>query len=326
MRTPIDMALWEGHGIPDPEAGAERWHQKVTPLTPEQIDRGEPGLALLGVCCDAGVKCDNGRPGAEKGPNAIRGALANQAWHLPVRCYDAGNLYGVDDDLEKLQGEQSAWVERLLDLGHFPLILGGGHEVALGSHYGLRRHLKRREERAVVGIINFDAHFDLRRCGRPSSATPFLQIAETCRIERETFRYLCVGVSEVANTAALFGSAGSVGAQWLSDEQLTPWNLAEADHRLADFLNSCDAVHLSVDLDIFPASAAPGVSVPTPRGVSVEVAEHLLELIKKQVGRKLKVADVAGCNPDFDIDGRTAKLAARLCHMIARSGPVAGGG
>ena len=316
MHSPVDMALWQGRVDPGP--GTERWHQKVMQLTPQLMDLGEPGLVLLGIRSDAGVRRNQGRPGASKGPDAIRVALANQAWHLPAPCYDAGDLHCLEDDLEGLQKEQAAWVGRLLELGHFPLLLGGGHEMALGSYLGLKKHLERGEERGVIGVINFDAHFDLRSSDRPTSGTPFLDIADSCRQDSLTFRYLCLGVSEVANTASLFQQAESLGAKWLLDEQLTPWNIAEAERRLRDFLGPCDFIHLSIDLDVLPAGVAPGVSAPSPRGVSLEVVEHLLQVIKSEAGTKLAVCDIAECNPDFDSDGRTAKVAARLCHIVAR--------
>lgn len=316
MHRPIDMALWKGRV--DPEPGAEHWHQKVKPLTPEAIDAGEPGLALLGICSDIGVRRNLGRGGAAKGPDAIRSSLSNLAWHLPFPCYDVGDLHTVGDDLEELQQEQAAWVARLLDLGHLPLVLGGGHEIAQGSNLGLRQHLKQREESGVIGIVNFDAHFDLRRSDTATSGTPFLQIADSCQQEGLPFRYFCLGVSQPANTDALFSQAGALGAKWLLDEQLATWKIREAEERLLEFLAGCKFVHLSIDLDVLPASVAPGVSAPSPRGVPLEVVEHLLQFIKRQPGTRVMVADIAECNPEFDSDGRTAKVAARLCHMVAR--------
>lgn len=312
----IEMSVWQGRL--DPEAGAERWHQKVVALTPEMIDAGEPGLALLGVCSDVGVRRNLGRPGAANGPNAIRMALGNQAWHVSRPCYDAGNLHVSREDLEGLQKEQAAWVTRLLDLCHFPLVLGGGHEIALGSNLGLREHLDRREQHGTVGVVNFDAHFDLRRAQSSTSGTSFLQIADGSRQRSLRHRYLCLGISETANTRALFETAEAVGAEWLLDEQLSPWQLERAVQRLREFVAGCQFIHLSIDLDVLPACVAPGVSAPAPRGVSLEVIEHLLKVIKSDGGGKLKVADIAECNPDYDIDGRTAKVAARLCHVLAK--------
>ncbi len=87
---------------------------------------------------------------------------------------------------------------RALDLGHFPLVLGGGHEVAFGSWSGLNRHLA---GKGRVGIINFDAHFDLRmKQEQASSGTPFFQIAEQCAAQGTPFHYACLGVAETANT------------------------------------------------------------------------------------------------------------------------------
>ena len=316
MYEPADMALWQGRV--DAEAGAERWHQKVTPLITQGTGGAEPGLALLGICSDTGVRRNHGRTGAHKGPDLIRAALADQAWHLPVPCYDAGNLYCVEDNLEEMQKEQTSWVEKLLELGHFPLLLGGGHEMSLGSHLGLRAHLARHDERGAIGIINFDAHFDLRSDVRSTSGTPFLQIADGCQKDQVPFHYLCLGVSEVANTSLLFQRAASLGAQWLLDEELAPWKLALAENRVRHFLARCEQIHLSIDLDVLPASVAPGVSAPSPRGVQLEVVEHLIQVIKSEAGSKLRLADIAECNPAFDSGGVTAKVAARLCHMVAR--------
>jgi formiminoglutamase len=321
VHRPVEMELWKGRT--DEEEGAERWHQKVKALTPEVIDAHQRGIVLLGVCSDTGVRRNQGRSGADKGPDVIRAALGNQAWHLSLPCYDAGDLHCTEeDDLEELQKEQAEWVAKLLDLGHFPLVLGGGHEIAFGSHMGLRQHLKLGGKKGAIGIINFDAHFDLRSSEVATSGTPFLQIAESYREESLPFRYLCLGVSEVANTVALFGRAAALGVQWLLDEQMTSWNLVEVETQLRDFVKSCEFVHLTVDLDVLPAAVAPGVSAPSPRGVPLEIVERLLRFVKIEAGEKLKVADLAECNPEFDIDSRTAKVAARLCHLLARKEPA----
>lgn len=315
MYSPPDPAPWQGRTDAEPEGDTRRWHQCVVPLP---AAGGEPGLALLGICCDCGVRRNLGREGARDAPDLLRRALANQAWHLPVSCYDAGNLSCPDGDLEALQEEEAGWVDRLLEAGHFPLLLGGGHEVAFGGYLGLARHLERHGTGGRLGIVNFDAHFDLRSAPLPSSGTPFLQMAQDRLRRQAPFRYLCLGISEVGNSAALFQKACSLGATWLRDEELTPWNLGAAERAVREFLDGCDALYLSIDLDVLPASVAPGVSAPAARGVSLEVVEHLLGVVRASAGKKLRVADIAEYNPRFDIDGRTAKVAARLCHLLAR--------
>ena len=314
MHHVADMTLWQGRTDSESEAAALRWHQMVAPLS----QNGEPpGIVLLGVCSDEGVKRNQGRPGAKHGPDAIRKALANQAWHLRRPLYDAGNLILENDDLEGLQQEQAELIEELLIEGHFPLLLGGGHEIALGSYLGLSRYLGKNAA-SPVGIINFDPHFDLRHDSASSSGTPFLQVAEVCQANNREFAYFCLGVSETANTAALFERADVLGVNYLKDEELTSWTVACAEQRLQEFIDRCGALYLSIDLDVLPAAVAPGVSAPASRGLPLELLEHLLCFIRKQGGEKLKLADLAEYNPKFDIDAQTARVAARLCHLLVR--------
>ncbi|HEX9777055.1 MAG TPA: formimidoylglutamase [Geopsychrobacteraceae bacterium] len=316
MHREADMRLWQGRIDAEPGGRGLRWHQAVTRLPPG----GEAaGIVLLGVCSDEGVLRNQGRPGARRGPDAIRQALAGQACHLLRPLYDAGNLLLEDGNLEALQQEQAELVAALLRRGHFPLLLGGGHEIAFGSYLGLLRALG--HEPTTLGIINVDAHFDLRHAPLASSGTPFRQMAEHCRAAGRAFACFCLGVSETANTAALFERAAALGVDYLKDEDLSAWILVTAERRLRAFIGRCDALYLSIDLDVLPAAVAPGVSAPAPRGLPLDILEHLLRFIREQAGGKLRLAEIAEYNPDFDRDGRTAGVAARLCHLLLRELP-----
>jgi len=315
MHEPPDMSLWQGRIDEGSDATGLRWHQCVKPLAASQQ---APGIVLLGVACDEGVRRNQGRAGAAAGPGAIRGALANQAWHHPRAVYDAGNLYCEQDRLEALQEEQAALVHSLLKLGHFPLILGGGHEIAFGNFLGLERFLPPGLHNEPIGIINFDAHFDLRQATAPNSGTPFQQIAEHCRERKIPFHYCCLGVSEVGNTRALFERAKQLGVEYLLDEELAGWRIQQVEQRLKEFIRPCRAIYLSIDLDVLPAATAPGVSAPAASGLPLPELEHLLSFVRAEAGERLRVADIAEYNPRFDIDGRTAKVAARLCHLLLR--------
>lgn len=318
MRQPPDMSLWRGRIDPEEGDRAKRWHQCIAPLR----TGSPPGIVVAGVCSDEGVRRNQGRPGARGGPVAIRRAMAGQAFHLGRPLYDGGTLLCPENHLEDLPQEQARWIEGFLQSGHFPIILGGGHEIAFGNYLGLCRHLHKNGPAPSIGIINFDAHFDLRQGHAPTSGTPFRQVAEHCWREDLPFLYFCLGISEVGNTAALFDRAEALGVQYLKDEELTPWNLALAEGRLDEFLSECSDLYLSIDLDVLPAATAPGVSAPAARGVSLETVEHLLRFIRIQAGAKLKLADIAECNPECDVDGRTTRVAARLAHLLAREVPA----
>ena len=65
------------------------------------------------------------------------------------------------------------------------------------------------------------------------------------------------------------------------------------------------------------------MSAPAARGISYETIETLLQPIfnaKNKSGQsKLRLADLAEYNPEFDIDKQTARLAARLAWDISSS-------
>ncbi|MDT0502131.1 MULTISPECIES: formimidoylglutamase [unclassified Halomonas] len=306
----FDSSLWQGRT--DPEPDSERWHQKVQALT----EGAAPGCALLGFACDAGVARNQGRTGAAEGPEAMRRALAPLAWHRRGPAYDAGDVRCEGDAMEEAQQALADRLAALLGEGHLPIVLGGGHEVAYASWSGLAQHLATSEETAPrVGIVNLDAHFDLRdpRHVR-SSGTPFSQIANDCEERGWAFRYACLGVSRAANTRALFGRADELGVLVREDREITVSRLTNIEQDLAGFIRDCDHVYLTIDLDVLPAAEAPGVSAPAARGVALALIEPLIEGIRDS--GKLRLADLAELNPGRDIDGRTARAAARLVHLL----------
>lgn len=313
MHRPADLSLWTGRADAEEGPRALRWHQAVRPL----LDGAAPGLALLGFVSDAGVARNQGRTGAADGPAALRRALANLAWHRTAPAWDAGDVVVDGDALETGLAELAGTVTRLLDAGHRPVVVGGGHEVAAGSFTGLADHLALNAgaRAPVIGVVNLDAHLDLR-AGRPSSGTPFRQIAEACAARRWPFRYLCLGVDEGSNTAALFDTARRLGATWRRDRATTPARLDEVTAELGAFLATVERVHLTIDLDVLPAGVAPGVSAPAPRGVALEVVEALVDTVL--ASGKLALGEVAELNPRFDLDGRTARVAARLVEQLGR--------
>jgi len=314
---------WSGRiDAADGERG-RRWHQVVRPVA--TADR--PGVTLLGFASDAGVIRNHGRSGAAEGPRMLRRALANLAWHGgdTARLYDAGD---VACDGDQLEDAQATYAERLADLlraGHFPIGLGGGHEIAWAAYPGLQRALPGDPRLERLGIVNFDAHLDLRRPeipGRGTSGTPFLQIAESRAATGRGFRYLCFGASEAANTPALFDRARDLGAEVVLDVDA---GSAAAQARLQRFIAESSAVYLTFCLDVLPPAVAPGVSAPSGLGVALHRAVALLRDVVDHCGHrhpasKLLLADVAEFNPRFDPDGRTARTAARLVYELAAFG------
>lgn len=313
-----DLFIWHGR-IDHEEAyqDALRLHQLMQPLDAHQGHQPaqQQGIAIVGFCCDEGVQRNQGRVGAAAAPNVIRSAMANLPWqpHRPV--YDADNIHCIDGDLDGAHQQLAERVALCLGQQHLPVVLGGGHEVAYGSWLGLTQHLAAQGEVPHIGIINFDAHFDLRLASHgASSGTPFYQIHQACEDQGLAFHYCCLGVSELANTQALFKRAKSLQVNYLTDTEMAITALPNTLAQLEQFMAQCDVIYLTIDLDVLPAGVAPGVSAPAARGVGLEVLEPLIAHIK--ASGKLALADIAEYNPLFDIDGRTAKVAARLFYDI----------
>jgi len=317
---------WQGRTDAEEGANAKRWHDSVNQASESNSSKA---LALIGFCCDAGVARNQGRIGAADGPAALRGALCNNAWHGSAAVFDCGDVICIGDQLEAAQAELAEIVSAALLRNHLPVIVGGGHEMAFGSWLGLRTHLQRCQNANIdekiatpatpeiprVGILNLDAHFDLRAGERGSSGTPFRQIADDCKALGWSFHYGCLGVAPLSNTAALFERANNLGVWWRTDRQMEAMHLPEIHAQLSEFLARCDLLYLSICLDVLPAAIAPGVSAPAAAGVQLAVLESIIDAAI--ACGKLKLCDIAELNPRFDIDARTAKVAARLVAKFA---------
>lgn len=307
-----EPAIWGGRK----SATKDYLHENIRPLDlrsgPDATPRRLP--ALLGYGCDEGVRRNLGRPGAAQGPLALRKALGKLPWleQAPACLYDAGDIRLSDGRLEKAQREFAEGIAQLLHAGYLPLGIGGGHDIALAHYMGLKKFLP---EGRNLGIVNFDAHFDLREPGdKPHSGSPFYQIAKSCEAEGERFRYACIGLRRDANPRILWDRAGSLGVFTVEREALATGRDPGLIREFEAFLEPLDAVYLTIDLDGFSSAYAPGVSAASPMGYSPSEMLPLLECVLQS--GKVVAADIAELNPAHDRDGQTAALAASLFHRI----------
>lgn len=314
MLTGVDVSPVPWTGRVD-GSGPEhlRWHSAMASYT-----TAAPGGAtvLLGFASDEGVRRNKGRRGAVQGPTALRRALGSLALARPIELRDAGDVAVTDSDLAAGQERLGAAVADLLNRGHFVVVLGGGHEVAYGSYLGLVGSPLRA---GPLGVLNLDAHFDLRNDTVPSSGTPFRQMAMHEEACGRRLNYAVLGISQPSNTEALFAAARAGGVRYLLDEECSAANLGVVEEFVTGFLAAVDSVYLTIDLDVLPASVAPGVSAPAAYGVSLEVIQLVCDLVA--ASGKLVLLDVAELNPSFDIDDRTARTAARLIHRVVTGRP-----
>jgi formiminoglutamase len=310
MRRPAVKADWNGRTDPAEGETARRWHQVV-----QTRDTAAAPLALVGFACDEGVARNKGRKGAMTGPAALRKALANLPVHALQVVDDLGDVTCPAERLEEAQAAYAAVVSEVIGSGAVPIGLGGGHEIAFGSYVGLHDGLVAAGDSGAIGIINFDAHFDLRLDERATSGTPFRQILEHAAASGRVAEYLCIGVSRFANTQALFDRAHTLGVRWVLDEDTRVDRYDALLQEVAALAGRVAHLYLTICLDAFPAAVAPGVSAPAALGIDPGLVERLVDAIT--ASGKLRVADVAELNPKFDIDSRSARLAARLIARVA---------
>lgn len=298
-----------------------RMHQHVVVEAAGTSPTGHDGIALVGFACDAGVARNKGRVGAAEGPAALRRAIGPLAVHRPVPVADLGDVVVTGDELEAGQDAVGALIARGLDEHGLVVVLGGGHETAWGSYLG--RTTTGRLDGARVGVLNLDAHFDLRLAERPSSGTPFRQMASADEAAGREFRYMVAGISRASNTATLFETAERLGTTVVLDVDCQPRHLDALLATVDGFVADVDVVHLSIDLDLLPAAVAPGVSAPAGYGVPMEVVDAVCAHVAAT--GKLVLVDVVELCPPMDVDGRTARAAARLVHTITEQWlPAAG--
>ncbi len=180
---------WQGRNDPEEGKDGRRVHHIVQHKTASELSNHDvQGISILGFATDAGVARNKGRIGAKKAPDLIRRALANLAWHKNTPLYDLGTVVCEDDLLEESQARCAKTIAQALPHTSV-IVLGGGHEIAWASFSGLAEYFKTHhpEKKPKIGIVNFDAHFNLRAFdsshadSKPSSGTPFNQIHHFCQ-------------------------------------------------------------------------------------------------------------------------------------------------
>ncbi len=306
-----NATLWNGR-----TSGNQLYlHEKIQliDLENEELPYADAtSFSILGYACDEGVKRNQGRIGAAEGPDCIRKMLSPLSNHFReyVKIIDAGDIVCNVNDLEYTQSFMANKISQLLTKKYFNIILGGGHDLAYAHYNGIKTYTPD----SIIGIINLDAHFDLRKITtQGNSGTPFYQIAK----ESDIFKYLCLGIQQESNTKELYKTAKEYDVKFIENTHYTLSNSASIKKEIDNFASAVDYLYLTIDLDGFSSSLAPGVSAPSPMGFSLDIALKSIAWICDT--KKLLSMDIVELNPKYDIDHCTARLAARLIYFIMNS-------
>lgn len=316
--SPPSTVHWQGRSDAPANAYLFQTIQLLNLLQPI-TQPNQPAFALLGFCCDEGIRRNHGRLGAASGPAACRDALAK----LPSTdriLYDAGDITCIDNNLEQAQQALAEAVNVLLSAAFIPLVIGGGHEVAWGHYQGIAMH----QATQTLGIVNFDAHFDMRPLlprQQGSSGTPFLQIAKAHDEARRRFDYHCIGIQPAGNMSLLFETAKQYHTHVLSADDIHQGHPNSQSDFIQRVISTNDMLYVSLCLDVIAAPFAPGVSAPQPMGLLPWTIVPLLRQLA-QSGKVISY-DLAELSPPLDKDGRTARLAAAFIYEILQHHTIA---
>jgi len=306
--------LWKGREC-DPSLGTQYWYQGVDQIDLGCDDLNNLDVAIIGYSCDEGVRRNQGRVGAVDGPDAIRKRLAKLAWHHgDKRITDVGSIICEGENLEDCQKAFAATITEILKQDTFLIALGGGHDIAYAHFCGIYEWIKQKEGTSNIGIINFDAHFDLRPpIESANSGTPFFQILNELNRGLCNISYLPIGIQTRSNTSQLFDIANSFGVEWVSLEQCES-DFEKVLQGVNQFIKKLDYLYVTIDLDGFSSAYSLGVSASSPFGLTPMIVNKVLESICSS--GKLIAMDVAEMNPKYDKDELSAKLAAGIIDLI----------
>ncbi len=278
---------------------------------------GKSDFVILGYACDEGVRRNGGRTGAAEGPDKIRQQLAKLPNQLSEgqSLFDGGTISCTDGNMEKAQAQLADAVRAILRQGAFPILIGGGHDIAYGHFQGIRKQTQTEQS---IGILNFDAHFDLRpNDNGNNSGTPFYQMAREAQNQGVPYHYMCLGIRKDANDRSLYENAQEFKVDYIEAEQFQSRHFDAVSKKLKSFMTKVDKLYVTIDLDGYSSAYAPGVSAASPMGFNPQlVLDCLVEILNSG---KLISLDIAEMNPAFDRDDQTAKLAASLIHFVTRT-------
>ena len=311
MKLPPE--LFEPHG-------AELSEREYDEKDPRALDLFKPfdgnnvEFGLLGVPYDGAVK---GRRGAEGGPNGIREAFRFNTTYSydrdidvsDVSLADFGNVVIPDGTVREVHTQVTKAVSELMDRSNIPMLMGGDHSLTYA-------HVKAFCEKigGKVGIITFDSHNDLREYEDEdiSSGTPFRRILDELEGNPVDGKNIVqIGLHGFLNSSYYREYAISKGIMLFSTDVVRSMGMENImKGALLQAGEGTDAIFLSVDMDSVDQSEAPGVSAPSPGGLSS--VELLIGVFEAAKDKRVKGMDIVEVAPSLDLTGNTVRLGATV--------------
>ncbi len=278
---------------------------------------GDAKAAIVGAPFDGGT---SHRPGARFGPQAIRltdylphdGRRPSLALGVDpleaLAVVDLGDVEMPSGETERSLAALEGTVEAVARAGVVPVVLGGDHTIALPDVTGVARHVGW----GRVAVVHFDAHADTGDTQMGSlygHGTPMRRLIESgaCRGDR----FIQIGLRGYWPEPETL--------EWMAGQSMRSFEMSEIvargldavlDEALGIATDDCDAVFLSVDVDVVDPGHAPGTGTPEPGGLT---SRRLLDAVRR-IAMEVPLAgmDVVEVAPPYDHAEVTAYLANRV--------------
>lgn len=293
-------------------------------------------IDLIGFPMDLGA----GRRGVDMGPSALRIAgLAEKLRNLGYTVNDEGDIdimimesQNIDnpklkylDEILKTCDILAGKVEKILDDGHFPLITGGDHSMAIGSVAGIAAHCKKNDLR--LGVIWIDAHADMNTDETsPTGNIHGMPLAASLGIGHPALTgFYGITPKISAENCVIIGARSidmeerinikKAGLQVYTMTDIDKLGVLRVINRVLEKFNkTVDHIHVSFDCDSLEPNLAPGVGTPVPGGLSYREAHLLMESIADcGCMSSLEISEV---NPILDRKNKSAEV---MVELVASS-------
>lgn len=205
--------------------------------------------------------------------------------------------------------------------GHFPMIFGGDHSIAIGSISGVLM-----DEKVKTAVVYIDAHADMntfetsptgRIHGMPLAVCmgighPSLSSIVPLKLDSDSL--LLIGPRSIDPGEAILISKQRI--ENIDSDYINGHSIEDIKSRLDSFISrkGIERIHVSFDIDVVDPEYAPATGVPEQNGINEEKVSKLLETVFSTglVGSM----DFVEYNPTLDIDERTCLLCERLLASI----------
>jgi agmatinase len=294
--------------------------QKV-PLALEAADLTGANVAIVGAPMDDLVTY---RPGTRFGPREIRIASDDgtpRLWNMELGVDPFAELNVVDhgDALVKPGDAYASHraireaVDRVLDAGAVPVILGGDHSIA----YPDITTVAERYDAGSLAVVQFDTHADTATdlYGlKWSHGTPFRHLVDDGVIPGE--RLIQVGLRGYWPFPEEFAWARSMGVRWHRMGEIVERGIDAVIEDVLAAITDADHLFLSVDIDVLDPAVAPGTGTPEPGGLT---SRELLRAVRRlTLKRGLAGMDIVEVSPPYDHASITAMAAHRvICEALS---------